>query len=569
MLFDKLFDRLGRKGKAEQPDPPVAQETIPANGDGWVELLNGRLVAHDPVGNGKFATLVGEGGVRVWINGLETDGLSVVSAADEIRCETDPNEFFRVTLAEDAMAATLILTADPNRIPDSVSVDGQQPAQIRPGYSPHARKRPGAPREIILAELRRLGVQFGVDEAAIDQELAHPTYRPALAARGQEAQPADPGEWIWKLDGVAMVEPGQVIALHQGGHPGKARITVTGESTQVYQGTGDTGGIAPGQGTRLLAGGRLVAAASGRARTVQDGDAKRVDIFPVQLIAGDLTGELSAAGDVIVQGNIRTARVSTTGEVVVGGSVERSEITATGIIVRGGVALSKLHTLQPGSYAPLRGELAFLQRRVEELGDSASVAIQVKEAWFKEAGSFVRALWRKADELQVADPAFKVAMNDLVSLVARSESATSFNRTTAQSLSLRLNVVLGEAARAAATGDIRAKSLAQTQIWAGRDVYVEENFVGCSIFSGGSVETPPTATCSQSEIVAGGEVKLGVLATLRGATPVVVRARRVEAAEVQTGCAFEFGFEHKEIGAEMFRVTCGVNNRGFLVIKQG
>ena len=568
MLFDKLLDRLGRKGKGEEPAPPPP-ETLPANGDGRVELQHGRLIAHDPVGNGRFATLLPEGGIRVWINGTEIGGLAVVSAADEIRCEADPNEFFRLILADDAMSATLTLTADPNRLPDSVALDGQQPARVRPGYSTHARKREGAPRAMILSELARLGVQFGVEEAAVDRELQHPTYASVVVARGQEAQPADPGEWTWKLDGIGMVEPGQVIALHQGGRPGRARITVTAESTQVYEEGEAGGGYKSGQGTRLLAGGRLVAAASGRARAVPDGTGHRVDIFPVQLVPGDLTTDLAASADVIVRGSVRGARIATTGEVLVGGGVDRSEITAAGIIVRGPVSLSKLITLQPGSYAPLRGELGFLQRRVEELGDAGNVALQVKEAWFKEAGSLVRALWRKADELQVVDPAFKVAMNDLFSLLARSDAAGSFNRTTAQSLSLRLNVVLDEAARASVTGDVRARSLAQTQVWAGRDIYVEEAFVGSALFCGGAVETPPTATGSNSEIIAGGDVKLGVLASLRGSAPVVVRARRIEAQEVQAGCALEFGFEHKEIGADMFRVTCGVNNRGFLVIKQG
>lgn len=568
LLFDKLFDRMGRKGKGEQPEPPV-YEAAPANNDGRVELQSGRLVVHDPVGSGRFATLVPEGGVRVWVNGVETDGLAVVSAADEIRFETDPNEFFRLSVADDAMTATLLLTADPGRMPDTVAVDGQQPARIRPGYTSHARKRHGAPREMILSELTHMGVQFGVDEAAIDRELHHATYKPVTVARGQEAQPADPGEWVWKLDGIGMVEPGQVIALHQGGHPGRARITVTGESTLVYEQGDATGAFTPGQGTRLLAGGRLVAAASGRARAIPTGACSRVDIFPVQLIAGDLTGDLNAAADVIVRGHVRNARVTTTGEVLVAGGVERSEITASGIIIRGGVSLSKLLTLPPGSFAPLRGELAFLQRRVEELGDSGNVAVQVKEAWFKEAGSFVRALWRKADELHVADPAFKVAMNDLFSLLARSDSATSFNRNTAQTLLLRVNVVLDEAARAAATGDVRAKSLAQTTIWAGRDIYVEENIVGSALFCGGSVETLPGATSSQTEVVAGGEVKLGILASLRGSAPVNVRSRRIEAAEIQAGCSLEFGFERKELGTDMFKVTCGVNNRGFLVIKQG
>ncbi|HWI66384.1 MAG TPA: hypothetical protein VNT75_31525, partial [Symbiobacteriaceae bacterium] len=502
MLFDKLLDRLGRKGKAEQPDTSATEAAPVDHGDdGWVELQNGRLLVHDPFGNGRFATLMPEGGVRVWINGTEVTDLCVVSATDEIRAEADPHEFFRLTLTEDAMSAILQLTADPTRLPDTIALDGQQPAVIRPGYSGHARKRQESPRETVLSELVRMGVQFGLDEAALDRELQHPTYRAVTVARGQEALPADPGEWTWKLDGIGMVEPGQVIALHHGGHPGKPRITVTGESMQVYETGEATALYAPGRGTRLLAGGRLVAAASGRARSVPDCAGNRVDIFPVQVVQGDLTGELTATADIIVRGNVRNAKVSTTGEVLVGGSVERAEITASGIIVRGTVALGKLMTIPPGSYAPLRGELSFLQRRVEELGDSASVAVQVKDAWFKEAGSLVRALWRKADELHVADPAFKVAMNDLFSLLGRSDSATSFNRNTAQSLSLRLNVVIDEASRTAATGDVRAKSLAQTQVWAGRDIYVEENFVGCSLYCGGTLETPPAATCSQSEVV--------------------------------------------------------------------
>jgi hypothetical protein len=569
MIFEKLF---GRKAKTEEPQAVAAPAPAhPVGNDGWVELQGARVVAYDPAGNGRFATIAPEGGVRLWVNGSEVTELAVVSAADEITYAADPLEFFRLTLAEDHMSVTVHLTADPARVPDSVALEGQHPVRVRPGYSSHAARRGGAPREAVLAELVKLGVQFGLDEAAIERELAHPTYQPVCVAHGQEAAPADPGEWTWKADGLGLVAPGQVIALHQGGHPERARITVLGDSTHIYDEGAAAPEYVPGPGTRLLAGGRLVAAAAGRARKVAaEGGSQQVEVFPVKLVDGDVTADLTdLTADLLVKGNIRGAIVATSGEVVVTGSVERSEITAAGIIVRGSVALSKLSTIQPGHFAPLRGELGFMQKRVEELGDSMSAAMAVKEAWFKEAAAFIRALWRKADELHVADPAFKVAMNDLFSLVGRSEAAATFNRNTAQSLSLRLNVVLNEAARAAATGDVRAQSLAQTTVWAGRDVYVEENVVGSAIYCGGDMETSDQATSSQTEIVAGGEVRLGVLASLRGTAPVIVRARRIEAAEVQSGCAFEFGFERKELGADMFKVSAGATGRGYLAIKQG
>ncbi|MDF2626250.1 MAG: hypothetical protein K0R39_81 [Symbiobacteriaceae bacterium] len=569
LFFNKLLGRLGRQQPGASVSPAaIPERQAPPNGDGWVELVDGRLVVHDPGGEGKFATLVPEGGARLWINGVETVGLAVVSADDELRCEVDPNEFFRLSIADDEMSVTLTLTADPGRTPDSVTVSGQQPCRLRPGYSAQAGRRQGLPRDLVLAELRRLGVQFGIDEAAIHQELQRPAYVPVVAARGQEALPPDPGQWVWKLDTPGLVEPGQMIAQHQGGSPGCARVTVKGEATQVFDPVCAADQYLPGAGTRLLAGGRLVATAQGRARVVPDPAGHLVRVFPVRLVEAELTGALTCADDLIVRGNIRNARVETTGEVWVAGSVERSEVIAAGIVVRGAVALSKLLTIPRASCAPLRGELSFLQRRVIELGDAGDVTPQVKEAWFKEAGAFVRAVWRKADELHVIDPSFKVAVSDVYSLLVMSNAAAAFSRTMAQPLALRLALLLDEAARAAAGGEVRVRSLAQTEVWAGRYVYVEESFVGSTIFAGGTVETGPAATCSQGEVMAGDSVKLGVLATLRGTAPVTVRCRHIEAAEAQAGSVFEFGADRKEIGSELFQVTCRVNQRGFLAIKQ-
>lgn len=566
MFFDKLF---GRKGKVDEPAVAASHTPVIDNDHGWVEIKGGRVVVHDPFDGGKFATVVAAGGVRVWINGEPLTDVTVVSASDEIRWELDPQQFFTLNIDDEQMTVTMVLIADPDRLPDTVVVDGQHPAMLRPGYSGTAARRQGSPRDSVLERLRSMGVTYGIDESNIDRELAVRSYQPVPVARGQEAEPPSPGEWSWKLNPVGLVEPGQVIATHQGSHSGRPRVTVTGEEITIYERVDLTPAFSPGKGTRLLGGGKLVATASGRARAVAMAAGKRVDVNPVSIVDGDVTGELNSPGDVIVKGNIREARVTIGGELLVGGHVDRSEVRAAGIIIRGTVSLSKLYTLPEGHYTPMRGELGFIQRRAEELGDTGSVNPQVREAWFKELGAFVRGMRRRSDELQMHDPAFKTTLLELTKLVAQSDAFSSFNRTTAQAVTNLLNPLLEEAARRSLEGDVRAKSMSQTTVWAGRDIFIDDSFVGCAFFCGGSLETPPKAQGSQSEIVAANEAKLGVLASMRGNAPVYVRSRRVEATEIQVGCALEFGAERKELGADIFRVTTGINARGFMVIKQG
>ncbi|HYG56904.1 MAG TPA: flagellar assembly protein A, partial [Symbiobacteriaceae bacterium] len=482
--------------------------------------------------------------------------------------EVRSDRFCTLTLAEDRMAATMVITADPHRVPDTIQIEGQHPAILRPGYTASAPRRGVSPKAAILEQMRAEGIQYGIDELAIERGLSAPMGQPAIVARGQEPKEADPGQWTWRLDMLGLVQAGQLITVHEGGHSSLPRITVTGEEEAVYGAEQAPPAYTPGPGTRLMAGGKLVAASSGRARAIPTATGHSVQVVPVQVIDGDWTGSLAAAGDLIVRGNVRDATITTSGEVVVMGDIEKSEISAAGIGARN-VALSKLSTMPVGHHAPLRGELAFLQRRLEELGDSgAGVPVAVKETWFREAHAFARFLWRKADEIGVADPHFKAAVTGLFSLLG-AEAATSFNRATGQALSARLAPLVEEAMQIALSGDVQARSMSQTTVWAGRNISVQNNIAGCTLFCGGTVESSSESTCTQTEIVAGTEVRLGTMASLRGTLGVSVRSRRVEAREIQVGCSLEFGSERKEIQAELFNVTVGVSGRGSLMIKQG
>jgi hypothetical protein len=565
VVFGKLFDRLSRR----QED---AGEIVPVMGnDGWVELVGGRVVVHDPVADGRYATLGPGAGIRLWINDEPVDDSTAVTASDQIRYEVqlDPLQFFELALAPDELALELLLTADPTRLADTVSLVGLHQARLQPACSQRARPRPGTPRTVVLERLKSLGVEFGVDEPALEQELKEPTYQPVVIARGQEAQEPTPGRWAWRLDEWSLVEAGQVIAEFLPGQANKPRITVTGQLTNVYEELPEPPVYLAGNGTRLVPGGRLVASGSGRARAVPTPQGQRVHLFPVERIEGDLTGEFSAKADLIVRGNVRGARVEATGEVMVTGAVEQSEIQAEVITVLGAVLESRLCTVQAGHFIPLRAELEWIQHQIEAMRQAIHGGRPVKEEAFREVQAFIRALRRKAEQMGVSHPEYAAATEEIARVFMGAKGFSGLDLPTAGRMLMGLGKLKGAEHSAAGARDVRAASLAHTTVWAGRDIHVQEKVAGCSLFCGGSIQTLETAVLAQSELVAGGDIIVGTLTSVRGTAPVVVRAGgNILAEEVQVGCAFEYGADHKEFKHDLLRVAASANAKGQLIIKQ-
>jgi hypothetical protein len=567
-VFNKLFKSTPRKEEL-----PGAPSSVPDFGDlgdnGWVELTGGRLVAHDPVGDGRFATISAEGPVRVWINGEDVSGVSVVTSGDEIRWElnSDPGSFAEITLADDGMSATMKVTSDAIRLPDTITLSGQAPAVVRPGYSPRARQRIGSPKQHILDQMAVLGITAGIDEAAIDRELADPTGRPAVIARGQEAVPFRSGRWVWRLNEWALTEPGQVVAISEGGQPAKPRTTVQGETVHVYQQPAEAEGFLAGKGTRLVGGTRIVAAMAGRAHRVPMNGAFQVDIVPVQTLNGSVDGELSAKADIIVRGNVLNAKITTPGEILVTGSVEKSELRAEGIVILGDVFQTLLMTLPTGHYLPLKAELQFIQHRVIGLRRLLEGDRHLREQLLKDMAIFVRALRRRADEMGVDHPAFQKVMADLARTFSTLDGGSVFTLATADVVLSQLEAMLNAPTPAGGSGGVSARSMAHGRVWAAGDVEVEDRCSGCSIYAGGSMRTPPAAVVTQSDIVAGEQVQAGILATMNGATPVTIRARRAEVEEVQPGAAFEFGASRRDFKVDKGRTMAGINASGQILVK--
>lgn len=566
MVFKGLFDRFGKKVTATT-DQPVSGD------DGWVELTAGKLAVHDPVADGRYATITPEGCVRLYVNGEAVGEPTAVTAADNIRFEVDadPVRFFEVQVAEDSMTASMVLTADPVKIPDVVAVVGRHQVRLQPDYSPRARTRPFGPKQLILEYLLNQGLVRGIDETAIDRELAERTGQSVVIARGQEAQPPVAGQWVWRLDELSIAEAGQVIAEYTGEQPNKERVTVRGERAKVYEDVPPPQGFLAGNGTRIVPGGRLVASASGRARAVAAPQGNRVHIFPARKLDGDLEGEIDVQSDLIVTGSVRRARITSIGEVLILGNAENADVRAEVITVRGTATESQLATVQPGHFAILRSELAWIMTRLASFREILQQNKKITDDAFRDLQNFVRGLRRRVEALSINHPDFQPVLEDLTKVFMGQGGLVALDLGTVGRLILALTRVTKTADQTAQAGrDIRVSAAANCTLWAGRDIIIQEQAAGSKLYAGSSIRTETASTpLTQCELTAGNEICVGVLGSSKASGVVILRsAAKFEVEEAAIGTTFEFGGEHKVMEQTVTKLAAQVNAKGQLLFRQ-
>lgn len=576
MAFRSWLSRFGQKQDEnretkEEERQQGRDQTAPFSKDGWIELVEGRVVVHDPVGDGRYPTLTPDPGIQLWINGVSVDAPMVVTEADEIRYEVQPDagHFMDLAISEDEMTVTMRLTADPYRLPDTVALVGSTQVRIQPACSAKAQRRSDSPQQVVADRLKELGVVYGIDEAAVEAALKGPLGQLVVIARGQAPQSPVPGQWVWRLGEWSLVEAGQIIAEHQGGRPNLPQITVRGQETKVYDDIEDGQAYLAGQGTRMLGRARLIASVSGRARAVPTPDGMQVSIFPVKVIQGDFTGQMETESDLVIEGSVRGATIRSTGEVVVAGGVAESEIYGGVINVAGEVAESSLYTIPKGHYLPLKADLLWLQRSLTGILEGVERHSVVKEETFREIQSRVRILRRRGDEIGISDPEYLAFSDQVAQAFLGARGAEGLDAGTVKRLVEGLQRLADAAETYRHIGRVSAGALIHVTVWAGGDIEVADRVANSFLYCGGSIRTPEKATLTQSELVAGEEVTLGILASVRGTAPVTVRAGgRMLIEQVDPGCVLEYGVDRREFKGEMIRIVAGANAKGQLVVRQ-
>ncbi len=566
MVFKGIFDRFAKKA------PTLSEPPVSGN-DGWVEFQGGKLVVHDPVSDGRYATITPEGGVRLYVNGEEVRDATAVTASDNIRFEVDadPLKFFEVSVSEDGMRAEMMLIADPIKVPDTVSISGHHRVRLQPDYSPRAKNRPAGPKQLVLEHLSNQGIIYGIDEAAIEREIADRTGQAVVIARGQEPQAPVTGQWVWRLDELSIAEAGQVIAEYTGEQPNRERITVLGVRSKVYEDVPPPPGYLAGNGTRIVPGGKLVASASGRARAVQAPQGSRVHIFPAQKVEGDVEGELQAQADLIITGNLRSAKVTSTGEVLVIGNAENSEIRGEVVTMHGAATDCTVETIPPGHFAMFRAELSWLLSRLESLREVLQQNKKVSDDNFREVQGFVRGLRRRVEQLSINHPDFHPTLEEITKVFMGSQGIAALDLGTVGRLFMLIGKVIKQAEQSVQAGrDIRVGTITNCTLWAGRDITVTDGATGSKLYAGGNIRSAsPTTPMGHCELTAGGEIKVGALGGNKSSSVVILRsAAKFEVEEAQLGTSFEFGAERKVIEQTVARLTAQVNAKGQLIFRQ-
>jgi hypothetical protein len=222
----------------------------------------------------------------------------------------------------------------------------------------------------------------------------------------------------------------------------------------------------------------------------------------------------------------------------------------------------------PGSCVPLRAEFLWLQLRIEAMRDAIHNHRPVTEDAFREAQAFVRAVRRKAEQMGMNHPEYLAASEEIARVFMGAQALSGVDLPTVGRLLQVLGKLTKAAEQAVGARDVRVHGLAHTTVWAGRDILIQEKAGASTLYAGRDVRSPETTVLSQCDIVAAGEVALGVLNSVRGNSPVTVRAGgRMQVGEVQAGCAFEFGAERREFKSDLQAVLAGTNAKGQLIIK--
>ncbi len=323
--------------------------------DGYVEIAQGRVKVTDPMGMGKYASIIVETTeLEVYINGERVMGTSFVREDDWIEIENknvSPSTDIEVEITRDKMQAVLKIMPKPGRNYFVKDTKRCNRIYIRAGY--HEVPPPKTTFEECMKHLMAAKVMMElIDVEAVKKLAESPSGGSAIVAQGRQPIHGIDSqiEYLFnrysyrnpKLDSdkkvdlldhtiIPTVQAGEVLAIRTlPAIPGRDGTTVTGEVLKARQGKERP--LSAGKGAIVLEDSKIVAAIDGR--PFISGGA--VSVMPVLVISRDVdvsTGNVSFDGDVIIKGNVvKGTKVTAGGHITVYGSVYDASLYGEGDI---------------------------------------------------------------------------------------------------------------------------------------------------------------------------------------------------------------------------------------------
>lgn len=344
-------------------EPPPAPPSAVAADDGAVWVEDGVLHVREPVGRGRWPSIVvpADAALRVLVNGRPATGQVVLRAVDDVVLDAERREEpprMEVEVDADEMAAWV--TVFPGlrvdiRVPDAPP---QVELELRAAEEREVLPHGFGPAQV-EERLLEAGVRYGVDPDALVRALQSPGER-VRVAQGEPAGASGPAR-VWSVvhGDIPPPEAGTAETPGAARDVGTRRFVTIGQPVvqvepagEAHEGRSVTGRPLPapagwqptlvaGPGALLSADGRTaIATRSGHPDIRVEPGAITVAVHPEHRVAGDLTaaaGVLRWDGDVWIEGGIQPgAHVVATRGLEVRGRALRARMQAGGSIRVGG-----------------------------------------------------------------------------------------------------------------------------------------------------------------------------------------------------------------------------------------
>jgi predicted RNA-binding protein Jag len=364
-----LFGLVKKEGeyRVELADAKRKEECQDKNIDGGIEIVSGKAVVSDPVGDGRYAAIDPcDANVEVYLNGSKINSVSVVTQKDVIEFRPAVKEAVtevKAELSEDGMQAVLTVTKAPGKQYYVEDVPKTRLLKVLSGCK--ETPAPDATMERCIQELERIKVALKfIDKNAIKRLLEQPDGGSAVVAEGIYPIDGRPSrvKYLFESDKIRnpafetddevdlldhtilpTVEVGQVLAIKEiHAIPGRDGETVTGEPVKAKPPMEIP--FKAGKGTVLLdRDTRIVSACSGRP-IIKNGT---VSVIPLLVIPGDVcpeTGNVYFNGDVYIKGSVMdNMKVVADGNITVSGSVLQAALFAGGNVdIHGNIISSSI-----------------------------------------------------------------------------------------------------------------------------------------------------------------------------------------------------------------------------------
>ena len=347
-------------------DSPIEEKIKDVNHkDGWIKVLNNKIIGEDPSEHGVWPTIRSVHPVIIKKNGKRINNEEIVESTDNIGWEIQQNPLFKITVTDDKMEVYLQVISK-NRYAWNLKDTAETTHIIIEAVEDTSILLESLRLTDIMVELQKMNINKNIKTTAIFQEIQNPSFQPILIAFGIHPVHGEDAQLQLYFDEaienrfsendgnidfrnhlrIPTAKKDDVIAKKTPGKPGSIGYNVFGEIVYPKEPKDIT--IAAKDNVVVSEDGRVLALKQGRPR-MTGAVVRYFDICTSYIITGDVnleTGNIVFSGDIIVYGNVtENMTLESLGNIYIMGNVYKAQITATGgIKVKGNIIGSNLYS---------------------------------------------------------------------------------------------------------------------------------------------------------------------------------------------------------------------------------